>query len=155
MTTVTSHSQRSLAAAEDYLELVRRFPLRPLRAKAEHKAAIALLSGLVGREGLTAGESDYVDALAHFVEAYERATAESVPPTMSPLEALRQLMDQNDMNTTDLGYVVGSCGLASEILNGKRGLSKAVIRRLAERFRVSPALFIEGPTGTSFEGGKA
>jgi antitoxin component HigA of HigAB toxin-antitoxin module len=52
-------------------------------------------------------------------------------------------MDQQGMNTTDLGKLLGSGpGQASLILNGKRELSKTNIRTLAERFKVSPALFL-------------
>lgn len=47
------------------------------------------------------------------------------------------------MNTADLGRLLGGgTGLASLIVNGKRELSKANIRKLAEHFHVSPALFI-------------
>jgi HTH-type transcriptional regulator/antitoxin HigA len=52
-------------------------------------------------------------------------------------------MEENEMSTTDLGYVLGSRGLASEVLNGNRGLSKTLIRKLADKFGVDPGLFIE------------
>jgi antitoxin component HigA of HigAB toxin-antitoxin module len=52
-------------------------------------------------------------------------------------------MEENEMNTSDLGYILGSRGLASEVLSGKRGLSKALIRRLSERFHLDPRLFLE------------
>ena len=55
-------------------------------------------------------------------------------------------MASNNMNTTDLGYVLGTRGLASEVLNGKRGLSKALMMKLARRFAVAPALFLDPDT---------
>jgi HTH-type transcriptional regulator / antitoxin HigA len=61
---------------------------------------------------------------------------------MTPLEVLKYLMEQNDLSTTDLGYAVGSRGLASEILNGKRGLSKLIIQKLSVKFSVDPGLFL-------------
>ena len=62
---------------------------------------------------------------------------------VSPVELLKYLMEQNSMNTTDLGELLGSGrGQASMILNGKRELSKANIRVLADRFKVSPAAFL-------------
>ena len=58
------------------------------------------------------------------------------------MEHLKFLMEQNGMKTIDLGKLIGNRGLASLIVNGKRQLSKAHIRVLAERFRVDPGLFL-------------
>ena len=96
----------------------------------------------LGREDLSAGERDYVAALMHFVEAFEREQGQASQRQMSPLDLLRHLMEENQMIQTDLGNILGSRGLASEVLNGKRGLSKTLIRKLAERFHVDPSLFL-------------
>ena len=50
-------------------------------------------------------------------------------------------MEQNEMNSEALGKVLGSKTAASLVLNGKRELSKAHIRKLASRFKVDPGLF--------------
>jgi HTH-type transcriptional regulator/antitoxin HigA len=138
-------NRRRRDAADDYLDLVRRFPLRPIREEAEYDQAIAILKELVARAdapGLSAGESDYADALGHFIGLYETAHY-SLEQKHAPLERLKHLMREHAMNTTELGKLLGSgAGQASLILHGKRELSKANIRRLAEHFRVSPALFI-------------
>lgn len=62
-------------------------------------------------------------------------------PRAKPLEALRFLIDQRGMKQKDLVDDFGSPSIASEVLNGKRELSKRHIRRLSKRFRVSPELF--------------
>jgi HTH-type transcriptional regulator/antitoxin HigA len=54
-------------------------------------------------------------------------------------------MRENGMNTSDLGAVLGSRGLASEVLNGRRGLSKTLIAKLSRRFHIDPALFLNVP----------
>src|SRR5207244_6745648 len=59
-----------------YLDLVRRFPLRPLRTDADLDAAVAVVDALIDRPGLTAPEQDYLDVLSDLVDAYE---AEAVP----------------------------------------------------------------------------
>jgi HTH-type transcriptional regulator/antitoxin HigA len=132
--------------ADDYLDLVRRFPLRPIRKEAEYDRAIEILKGLVSRAdrpGLTAGESDYADALGQFVDVYEQANYRIEHELKTPIERLKYLIEQQGMNTTDLGELLGSGpGQASLILNGKRELSKANIRTLADRFKVSAALFL-------------
>jgi HTH-type transcriptional regulator/antitoxin HigA len=131
------------AAPDDYLDLVRQFPLRPIRAEADMRAAQALLDRYVGRDDLTPGQRDYVAALAHFAGDYERRTITTRLRRLKPHELLRHLLRENNMNTSDLGAVLGSRGLASEVLNGKRGLSKTLIGKLSRRFNVDPSLFLE------------
>ena len=140
-----STKKRAGETADDYLELVKRFPLRPLRTQAEYDRAIEIHRDLIGRAdapGLSGGETDYADALVRFIGDYE---TQHYPrgKRVSPVELLKYLMEQNSMNTTDLGELLGSGrGQASMILNGKRELSKANIRVLADRFKVSPAAFL-------------
>ncbi|HVX85719.1 MAG TPA: hypothetical protein VH253_13135 [Phycisphaerae bacterium] len=129
-------------ASDSYLRHVREFALRPLRDKAEYRTALDILGRLAMREGLDSGEHDYVAALSRFVGDYEERRHRASMQKLPPLDLLRQLMQENNMNTTDLGYILGSRGLASEVLNGKRGLSKTLIRRLADRFNVHAELFL-------------
>jgi HTH-type transcriptional regulator/antitoxin HigA len=129
--------------ADDYLDLVKELPLRPIKSKREHAAAQAILDRLIGRSNLTKGQRDYLDALVHFVTDYEQANFTSRLDKLKPLELLKHLLEENEMNTTDLGYILGSRGLASEVLNGNRGLSKTLIKKLSARFAVDPALFLE------------
>lgn len=130
-------------AQKDYLALIREFPIRPLRSTQDHAAAEGILDRLIGRENLTIGQRDYLAGLARFVEDYEREKQLGRLKRLEPIELLKHLMDENDMNTTDLGYVLGSRGLASEVLNGKRGLSKMLIGKLSQRFGLDPALFLD------------
>ncbi|HWE95897.1 MAG TPA: hypothetical protein VG269_18180 [Tepidisphaeraceae bacterium] len=129
--------------AEDYLDLVRNFPLRPLSSKAELVAAGQILDRYVGRQDLTPGERDYVAALVRFVEDYEHQRALFDMKNLGPIEILKHLMEENHMSTSELGHVLGSRGVASEVLNGNRGLSKAHIGKLAARFHVEPGLFLD------------
>jgi len=133
----------SRKVADDYLDLVRRFPLRPLRSDREMKEAGKILDELIGRADLTTGQKDYLEGIVHFVRAYEDETVRKQLKRLTPIELVRFLMRENGMNTTDLGYVLGSRGLASEVLNEKRGLSKTLIGKLARRFQVDASLFLE------------
>jgi HTH-type transcriptional regulator / antitoxin HigA len=125
---------------EDYLALVRRFPLRPIRSEAEYEGAARLLDSLVLR-GLSPGESDYLDVLTLLVQAYDDEQDPAGHAESSPAELLRALVEHRGITTTALGRVIGSKGVASELLNGKREPSKAQIRKLAEFFRVEPGAF--------------
>ncbi|MCC6424303.1 MAG: transcriptional regulator [Phycisphaerales bacterium] len=130
---------------DDYLELVRRFPLRPIRSRDEYTEATAILVDLIGRAdaGLSAGQSDYTDVLGRLVREYDQQHSHFLKENdVTPLEALKHLMEEHGMNTVALGKLVGGTGQASLILNGKRELSKSNIRTLAAHFNVSTALFI-------------
>jgi len=60
----------------------------------------------------------------------------------SGVSALAVLMDQHNLNTTDFENEIGGKSLVSMISNEKRPLNLGHIRKLAERFHVSPQLFI-------------
>jgi HTH-type transcriptional regulator/antitoxin HigA len=148
-------SRRHSAASDDYLDLIKELPIRPITSAREHRAAQAILDRLIGREDLSKGQLDYLAALVRFVEDYERERFTLGTKRLTPIELLRHLMEENDMNTSDLGYVLGSRGLASEVLNGKRGLSKTLIRRLSERFHLDPSLFLDTKAGSAVRSARA
>jgi HTH-type transcriptional regulator/antitoxin HigA len=60
----------------------------------------------------------------------------------SPLDHLRELMAANDLKQKDLVDIFGTPSIVSGVLHGKRQLTTEHIRRLSERFHVSPELFI-------------
>ena len=123
-----------------YLGLVREFPLRPIRSDAELDRAIAMIDSLIARDDLGSGEEDYVDVLGDLVHRYE---AEHDPIASVPdAEMIRFLIESNDMTQAELAQ---RCEIAestiSEILAGKRKLSRRHIATMAGVFRVSPAIF--------------
>jgi len=76
---------------------------------------------------------------ADLVRQYEQ---EAYPaPDISGVEMLRFLMEQHDLRQTDFAQEIGSQGVVSEILSGKRDLNKNHIAALSKRFSVSPAVF--------------
>ena len=60
----------------------------------------------------------------------------------NPQVALRELMREHELKQTDMVEVFGSQGVVSQVLNGKREISKAQARKLSERFRLSVDIFI-------------
>lgn len=124
-----------------YLELVRRFPLRPLRSDFDLDAAVVVIDSLLDQPELSAPEQDYLDVLSDLVEAYE---SEAVP--MRPVgdaELLRFLIEQNG---TTQSAVASGAGIAestiSEVLAGKRKLNRNQIAKLARFFHVEPGAFL-------------
>lgn len=83
-----------------------------------------------------------VDVISHMIAMYDEEHVESLDKA-SGIDALKFLMAQHSMNQRDLKNEIGSQGVVSEILNGKRQLNVTQIRKLSERFKVSPATFID------------
>jgi HTH-type transcriptional regulator/antitoxin HigA len=129
------------AVGDLYLNLIRAFPLRPLRSDADLDAAVAVIDSLVDRGELAPQERDYLDVLARLVEDYED---EHDPlPELSGVEALRFLIEENGLSQAQLARDTGvPVTTLNEILTGKRGISPAVRKALAGRFKVAPTLFV-------------
>jgi antitoxin component HigA of HigAB toxin-antitoxin module len=141
---MSTKTRQSAAVGDDYFSLVRRFPLRTIRTKASHQKAMHMLRDLMRRDqdSLTEGELDYLEALARFVEDYESREPGTLRGTSTPLDRLRHVMEQRDFTQADLSRLIGRSA-ASDVLRGKRELSKAHIRALVKHFEVSPALFFD------------
>ena len=135
---------RHTAVSDDYMDLVREMPLRPIRSDADQASAVRVLTRLMGRPNgtLSDGERDYVAAISRFVEDYDALTYQAPKGDRSPLEILRFLVREHGMNTAALGAVLGNQTAASLVLNGKRRLSLSHIRKLADHFKVDAGLFV-------------
>lgn len=137
-------TRRATRIRDDYLALVKGFPLRPIRGEPEHEEALAVLRRLAVRpdEDLSDGELDYLEALTRFVEDYEESRHRIDRSRLTPLEVLRHLMKESGMAPAGLARLLKSQPAASLILAGKRQLSKAHIRKLADHFHVDAGLFL-------------
>lgn len=63
-------------------------------------------------------------------------------PVGDPISSLKHFMEEHNLRQSDLPEI-GSQGVVSEILNGKRQLNVAQIKALSKRFKVSPAAFLQ------------
>lgn len=123
-----------------YLELVRRFPLRPLRTDADLDAAVAVLDELVDRDDLAPPEQDYLDVLSDLVEAYEDVAVPMEP--VGDAELLRFLIEGKGVTQAEVAAGAGlAVSTVSELLSGKRKLNRGQIGKLARFFKVSPGAF--------------
>lgn len=125
----------------DYRRLRTMVPLGTLRTKKDYARAVASLDAILDEIGEDEKHplADLADALGVFVEKYE---AEHMPIVgAKPVAVLKLLMREHDLRQTDLPEI-GSQGVVSEVLAGKRELNARQIKRLAKRFGVSSAVFI-------------
>src|SRR5262249_58746071 len=107
--------------------------------EAENDRLLAIVERMMGRE-MTPEEEKFFDLLVKLIEDLEDRhypMGES-----SPTEMLKFLMEQRGLRQRDIVHLFGSSGVASEVINGKRAISKNQAKALAEFFRVSPELFI-------------
>lgn len=93
-----------------------------------------------GEERLSPEEEKLLELISDLIEKYED---EHYPiPESTPTEVLNFLMEDRGLKQSDLLPVFGSSGIASEVVNGKRSISKTQAKKLAEFFNVSVELFI-------------
>lgn len=83
-----------------------------------------------------------VDVISYMITQYDENHEEPLQKGSS-IDALKFLMEQHGVDQSDLKNEIGSQGVVSEILNGKRQLNISHIKKLAERFHVTPATFID------------
>ena len=128
-------------ANADYRRIRQRIPLGPLHTKTEYDRAVAVLDDILDEIGQqeTHPLADLAETLALSIEAYENI--HSAMPEASAPAILCSLMEDHDLAQSDLPEI-GSQGVVSEILAGKRDLNVRQISQLAERFGVSPAVFM-------------
>lgn len=134
---------KTVRASKEYLVLIKRFPLRPIRNEETLDMASELFSELVMKaESRTPDESDYLSILGKLIREYEEAHKVISPP-MTPQRALESLMEDNSLSQSELArQLEAPQSVISEILAGKRGLSKRLVVRLADRFKVAPEIFL-------------
>ena len=127
-------------AVKEYKTLLAQSAPRPIHTEAENKLAIQQLEELAGRTKLSVAEKLLMELLSVLVEAFEE---EHYPlsRSASPIEVLQELMEANGLRQKDLVDVFATPSIVSEVLHGKRSLTTDHIKRLSQRFNVSPEVF--------------
>ncbi|MCW7490896.1 helix-turn-helix domain-containing protein [Leptospira meyeri] len=80
-----------------------------------------------------------LETVGNLIEEYEND--HFIQPNAEPIDVLKYLMQENNLTQKDLS-ALGSQGVVSEILNGKRDLNVRQIKALAEMFKIAPSVFI-------------
>jgi HTH-type transcriptional regulator/antitoxin HigA len=110
-----------------------------IRSEAQNEHYIAVLKQIERKKKLTKEEQRLVELLTLLITDYEEKHYQL--PKASGVDVLKELMRANGLRQKDLAEQFGTESIVSEVLNGKRELNKEQIKRLSERFRVSPAVF--------------
>lgn len=106
----------------------------------EYERVLKVVEQLTFKKNRTTEEQALHKLLVILVEAYE---TQNYPMDQSaPHEILQHIMEASDTRQADLVGIIGSLGVVSEVVNGKRSISKAQAKALGDYFKVSPSLFI-------------
>lgn len=111
-----------------------------IKSKAQYKEYSNKLEELVFSGSKDRNTKDEIDLLTLLIEKWDNSN--NTFEDIDPVQLLRSLMDNHNMKAKDMVELLGiSKGYVSDILNYKKGLSKDVIRKLADRFKISQEAF--------------
>ncbi len=123
-----------------------REPFLAIRTEREYDAAVERLNSLMNEVGDNPKDPRYrlIETLSVLIEAYDREHHSL--PEASSVEVIRFLMQEHGLTQKDLPEI-GSQGVVSEVLAGRRALNVRQIQGLAARFGVDPGAFLTMGSG--------
>ena len=115
--------------------------IQPIHTKADYKSALKVVSALVDADPKRGTpEGDRLEVLGTLLEAYE---AQHYPIDLpDPIEAIKFRMEQQGLSAKDLQPMIGGLNRVYEVLNRKRPLSIAMVRRLNSSLGISAECLI-------------
>ncbi len=118
--------------------------IRPIRTKADYKAALRAVAPFFENEPKPGTpDGDRFEILLTLIEAYE---AKHFPIDLpDPVEAIKFRMEQAGLTPKDLQPMIGKLNRVYEVLNRKRPLSLAMIRKLHEGLGIPAESLIKPP----------
>ena len=116
--------------------------IKPIKTKADYRAALKKIETLMTARTNTP-EGDRLDLLVTLVEAYEKKHYPLDLP--DPVEAIKFRMEQMTLAPKDLVPMIGQINRVYEVLNRKRPLTLAMIRRLHRKLGIPAESLIKEP----------
>ena len=109
--------------------------------EAEYQTLVSILDSLIDEIGDDENHklAPVMETIGNLIENYE--IRELKVSEASPIDALKYLMNEHNLKQSDLKEI-GSQGVVSEVLTGKRKLNLEQIKKISTRFNVSPLVFI-------------
>lgn len=127
-----------------FASLVGLMPPQAIVDDVHHANTVEMIDRLMAGGRLSRGQALYLETLTQLVLAYESANHAVHTSDLSGIAALEHLLEENDMNATDLAGVLGvHPSMGSKLLKGERSLTIDHIKKLAVRFCVNPTVFID------------
>ena len=126
---------------QTYANLLAEVVPQPIKTENEYQRALTIVEALMHQQRITPEEEQVLDLFVILLEKFE---SEQYPlqNLSTPHSRLLHLMESNNLKQADLLSVFSSSGITSEVVNGKREISKTQAQKLGEYFKVSSALFL-------------
>ena len=127
--------------SDKYTELLVKYQPKLIKTEEENEKALAIVEELMHRSNRSPEEEELYELLIALIEKFEQ---EYYSPNQSttPHSILSFLIEQKGIKQSDLIGVIGSKGVVSEVVNGKREISKSQAKALGNFFNVDAGLFI-------------
>jgi HTH-type transcriptional regulator / antitoxin HigA len=124
-------------------DLVRAMPPQAITDEVHYENTVEMIDALMAAGRLTQGQELYLETLVQLVQAYEARHHAIETAGLTGAAVLRHLLAANEMNASDLARLLGiHASMGSKILKGDRSLTVEHLRKLADRFKVSPEVFM-------------
>ena len=129
---------------DKYKALIDRFPLVPIKNDAHLDEAHEVAQALILRSAeIASDEYEYLEVLLDEIGKYEKKHHALTFEDMAPHELLQSFMSDHGLKQVDMQAILGvSSGVMSELVSGKRELTKEHCVKLGHHFKVTPALFL-------------
>lgn len=125
-------------------DLVQHMPPQAITDDVQYETIVGMIDRVMSLGRLTRGQSLYLETLVQLVQVYESAHHAIDVSDLDGVDALRHLLRENGMSASDLARLLRvHASMGSKILKGERALTIDHVKRLAERFKVSPGTFID------------
>jgi HTH-type transcriptional regulator / antitoxin HigA len=127
---------------KEYAQLLAAIQPKVIETETENEFYLAEVTKLMRLgDAISPAQERLLKLLVNLIESFETQHYELKSAT--PLEILTELVRDRGLKQKHLLSVFGSQGVASEVINGKRGISKSHAKALGEFFKVSPSLFFD------------
>ena len=139
---MTAIAKTKKATTERYAELLAAVLPKPIETEAENERALEVVNSLMskGEKRITAEERWLLRLLVRLIEDFEE---QAYPIDEAPPRAvLKVLMEERGLKQADVASLFGGRSRVSDVLAGKREISKTQAKALAAYFKVSADLFI-------------
>ncbi len=131
---------------EYYGALLSKYLPMPITSEDDNERALEVVQNLMAIENRSPEEDSLLGLLVQLIERFEDEhysfDAGSQDALATPRSILLHLMEEHDLKQADLVGIIGSRGVVSEVVNGKRDISKAQASALSQLFHVDVGLFI-------------
>lgn len=145
MLNMTARSGKAIVKAkfnpQKYAGLLAETLPEVIETVAQNRRMIKILNKLMDKgENRTPEETKLAKLLGHLIQEFEQRFYKPQKPT--PREALIAMMEMNHLRQADIVHIFGSSGVTSEVVSGKREISKAHAKALAKFFHTSTDIFL-------------